>query len=333
VRPSPSRLLRRRDVELIPLQSEAATNPKLAGGKAASLARMLRAGLAVPSGYVIPAWEFDRMLDRLDLREVVSRLGTTDTRERSAILEKLRRATEDVKLGSADAEAIASAAAQVGPVVAVRSSGVAEDGDESSFAGAYTTQLGRAGRQEVLDAVVKCWASAFSESVATYRSAHVLANVSWTMAVLIQKMVVAEKAGVMFTRDPFGDGSSMLIEAVSGGCERIVAGAPAELSLWIDRVTGAVVNSISSAPPAQFGTRSGALLSRVPPRRPSLLGRGEREMLVDAARLIELELGAAQDIEWALVRSQLVILQARPLTAKVDWAGGPPKLPAFATGQ
>ena len=149
------------------------------GGKGASLARLLAAGFPVPDGFVV----------------VVDAIRADPT----VVAEEIAAAYRDLGAGP----------------VAVRSSGVAEDAAEASYAGQHDTFLNVVGVQEVVAAVERCWRSLDSERATAYRARHGRADAG--LAVVVQRMVDADAAGVLFTADPVtGDESVVTINAAAG---------------------------------------------------------------------------------------------------------------------
>ncbi|MEU3601128.1 PEP/pyruvate-binding domain-containing protein [Streptomyces sp. NPDC006798] len=231
------------------------------GTKAAHLARLLRAGFAVPAGFVItdprdPGWE----------------------RELAAALRALGP----------------------GPY-AVRSSALGEDGAAASYAGQLHTTLDATGPAEVADAVRRCSESADGDRAAAYAAR--TGGPAPEPRVLVQLMVAAETAGVIFTRHPVTGADETVIEAVAGPGEGLVSGAVTP-ERWI---VGA-------------GARTG-------PDADGVLTAGEVAELAGTARRIEDLFGCPQDVEWAVADGRTWILQARPVTT-VPGTVPPPAVPA-----
>jgi pyruvate,water dikinase len=202
------------------------------------------------------------------------------------------------------AAAIRAAARRLGGgPLAVRSSGVGEDLPDASYAGQYLSVLGVPTGQ-LAAAVRRCWASALTGHVAAYRRARG-AGPEVAMAVLAQPMVAAEAAGVAFSADPVtGDRDTAVVNAVRGLGDRLVAGR-ASPDEWVVRGTAATCRAApEGAIDAQVAADAAAL-----------------------ARRVEARLGAPQDIEWALAGGELVLLQARPITALPDQAPEPVPVP------
>jgi pyruvate,water dikinase len=200
--------------------------------------------------------------------------------------------------------AVAAAAERLGSgPLAVRSSGVDEDLAGASYAGQYETVLG-VPAAELPAAVRRCWASAFTRHVAAYRRSNGAAG-SVAMAVLVQPMVAADAAGVAFTADPVnGDRETTVVNAVRGLGDRLAAG---------------------SASPDEWVVRAGAATCRAAPE--GVIGAEAAADVAALARRVEAHLGTPQDIEWALAGGELVLLQARPITALPGQAPEPVEVP------
>ena len=180
---------------------------------------------------------------------------------------------------------------------AVRSSSVAEDLADASFAGQYETVLNVTTPEGVVDAVARVRASASTAHAADYQRAQA-GDARASMAVLVQQQVGARAAGVAFSANPVTGADEVIIEAVPGLGDRLASG-DADAERWID-VGG------SARPVVATGTIDQTLAQRI----------------AVLARRVALERGSAQDIEWAYDGTDLYLLQARAIT-------GLPKAPAF----
>lgn len=238
---------------ILHLDDPRAADPEVAGQKAATLARLRADGFAVPDGFVVAA----RACGDLDQRGVASALHDA-------------------------LESMGGAAA-----VAVRSSAVAEDLDDASYAGIYESVLGVRGADAVVEAVRRCVASAGAERAAVYAM-----GPASPMAVLVQRMVDAEAAGVAFSADPVtGEREIAVVSAVRGLGERLVDG---------------------SAVPDEWAVRGDDVDERSLTEG-SLDAEQVRRVAVLARRL-EDHRGRPQDVEWAWDGEQLWLLQSRPIT-------------------
>ena len=202
----------------------------LVGGKGANLGEMTRAGIPVPSGFVVTSDVYFDFLDSAGLRDKIkASVSTVDVNKGS----DLQRASNEVKkmileaaMPADTATAIARAYRQMkGLPVAVRSSATAEDLAEASFAGQQSTYLNIQGENNVIRAVQECWASLFEARAIFYRAESGFDHLQVGIAVVVQYMVQSERSGVMFTVDPKRNSPDIVIDAIYGLGEAIVSGA------------------------------------------------------------------------------------------------------------
>ena len=254
----------------------------LSGGKGASLATMTQNGLPVPPGFVVTSAAFAEVVDGGKL------LGCLKAQDLDGARAVVAQARPPQELVRAAYERLAE-----GVSVAVRSSACAEDGGDASYAGQQETYLFMETFEEVLDKIVQCWLSFFSERALFYRE-HKGSLDDIQMAVVVQQMVDADKAGVMFTVDPVHHRTDrIVVEAARGIGEHVVSGEVTPDYYTLDRK----------------GTVKKA---RVVDER--VLSDSELADLVQMGlRLVELN-GCPQDIEWAYDTTGLHMLQSRPVT-------------------
>jgi pyruvate,water dikinase len=277
----------------------------MAGGKGASLARMSELGLPVPPGFVVPA---GCLVETLGERVDELRAALPDAAQAQAVVAAVEPPA-----------AIAEAYAALGddPPVAVRSSACAEDSETASYAGQQETYLYVRGAEAVLERVRDCWASFFSERAIFYRERKGSLD-DLGMAVVVQRMVRAEVAGVLFTCDPVHRRRDrMVVEAVLGLGEAAVSGAvtPDHYVLKRDGTVKRV--KVTRQPFAVVPAERGGVEERELGDEGGEQKLGE-EQLRELARIgddLEQRLGGPQDIEWALEGGELYVLQARPVTA------------------
>jgi len=264
-------------------------DPAAVGGKAINLSRLINAGFPVPSGFAVTTSAF---------RAAEQDHTEMPTEVRDAILAAYR------DLGS--------------PIVAVRSSATAEDLADASMAGQYETYLDVEDEQEVVEAVIKCWASLDSDRVRAYLEEH---DIDWTqvaMGVVVQRQVAADVAGVLFTANPKpGALGQMLIESSWGLGEAVVSGLVQPDTLVLDRATGAAM-SIETADknvwiPAGSGSRES---QPVPDDLRQELSLNSRQVLAIWRLGLQVmgHFGSAQDIEWAIEGDEVFLLQSRAIT-------------------
>ena len=273
-----------------------------AGGKGASLARMTGLGLPVPRGVRGPGRAARRGRDAEALRAALP-----DHDKAQAIV-----------AGAEVPEAIAEAYAALGddPPVAVRSSACAEDSDTASYAGQQETYLYVRGAEAVSDRVRDCWASFFSERAIFYREKKGSLD-DLGMAVVVQRMVRSEVAGVLFTCDPVrGRSDRMVVEAVLGLGEAAVSGQVTPDHYILKRDGTIRKAQVSQQPIAIVPVEDGGTEERELGDEGGEQKLGE-EHLRELARIgddLEQRLGGPQDIEWALEGGEIYVLQARPVT-------------------
>ncbi|MDV8147423.1 PEP/pyruvate-binding domain-containing protein [Arthrobacter sp. B10-11] len=268
----------------------------LVGGKALNLGRLVAADFPVPQGFCLTTTGY-RMAAPAELEAIAARLdGLTDD-DRDGLARRGREVMAAAPV-PADVEAAvrnAYAAMGSGPV-AVRSSATAEDLPFASFAGQQDSFMDVVGADAVVEAVRRCWASLWTDRAVAYRTANGISHREVGLAVVVQRMVDAVTAGVLFTADPVaGTRNRTVIDASSGPGQAVVSGA---------------VN------PDQFvvDTASGRILLRPQGRAPSLTEAQLRELtsLGDAAQRL---FGAPQDVEWVIDGGgKAWLTQSRPIT-------------------
>jgi pyruvate,water dikinase len=280
---------------------------------------MARAGLPVPEGFVVAAAALAAALDSAGRRSEAAALlesGGPEAEIACAIREIVLGLEPPGRLD----EEISAALIRFSPgtPVAVRSSACAEDSEAASFAGQQETYLNVQGAGEVMERVRECWASFFSERALFYR-ARKGSLTDLGMAVVVQRQLQPEKAGVMFTVDPVRQRrDQMIVEAVWGLGEALVSGqvTPDHYVVARDgRVKQArvAVQPLAILPVAGGGTHEQPLDPEQGARR--VLDDAElRELALLGNRLQE-HFGAPQDVEWAFQKGRLYLLQSRPVTA------------------
>lgn len=283
-----------------------------AGGKGSSLARMAGLGLPVPPGFVIPAGALADALPAggAELRRLAE---AQDAEAAQALI-------RTVELAAGLRSAVLDAYAALGPddvPVAVRSSACAEDSEVASFAGQQETFLHVRGGDQVRARIRDCWASFFSERALFYRSQKgSLADLG--MAVVVQRMVQADIAGVLFTCDPVrGRRDRMVVEAVIGLGEAAVSGAVTPDHYILKRDGSVRKAQVHEQPYAIVANEAGGVAERqLSPDEGGARKAGD-DLLAKLARLghdLEQRVGVPQDIEWAVQDGELYVLQARPVT-------------------
>jgi pyruvate, water dikinase len=286
-----------------------------AGGKGASLARMTSLGLPVPPGFVIPSGALAEALP--DGGEELRALARARDADGAQTL------IRTVELDPALREAALGAYAALGDgredvPVAVRSSACAEDSEAASFAGQQETYLHVRGPDDLRARIRDCWASFFSERALFYREQKGSLD-DLGMAVVVQRMVEADVAGVLFTCDPVRKRHDrMVIEAVLGLGEAVVSGqvTPDHYVLKRDGTVKRV--RVHAQPYAIVSDPEGGIVERELSPEVGGAQKVDADVLAELARIgddLERRLGMPQDIEWAVQSGEIFVLQARPVTA------------------
>jgi pyruvate,water dikinase len=297
------------------------------GGKGGSLGELTRAGIAVPPGFVVRTEAFEQFIVALDadqpLRAPIEALDADDLGKAQAVTALIRERIELAPLPTAVDAAIRAAwrsLADAGQPVAVRSSATTEDAEDASFAGLQDTYLWVLGEDDVVAKTRSCWASLYSVESVCYRRKHGLPEAGVAMGVVIQRMVDARCAGVMFTRSPTtGDRSVVTVEGAWGLGSAVVSGEVTPDRWVIAKLTGEIpVRDISDKHIRQVPAPGGGIRDEATPddlRHAPCLSDAELQRLKDIARQAERHYGRPQDIEWAIEQGgEILLLQSRPET-------------------
>ncbi len=313
------------DPLILPLASPDATLERV-GGKGASLARMAAAGLPVPAGFHITTQAYRRFVDESYLAEVILAAAAQADPGDPASLE---RASARIRALFDQGGVPADIAAEIlrhyaelglgGPPVAVRSSATAEDLPELSFAGQQETYLNVRGGEALLAAVKRCWASLWTARAIGYRARQGIAPDEVALAVVVQALVPAEAAGVLFTANPLtGAPGEIVINAAWGLGEAVVGGLVTPDTLVVDKETGTVLSQ-TVADKAVMTVRlpEGTREEPVPDdrRHAAVLSSDEAVELAQLGATIEALYERPMDVEWTLEGGRFGIVQARPITA------------------
>ena len=308
------------------------------GGKGMSLAKLSRAGLPVPGGFHVTTEAYRCFVVENGLQSrILEALGGVDA-VRPASLEAASRRIADLfaaaQMPAEIAAAITAAYTNLkNAPVAVRSSATAEDLPEASFAGQQETYLNIRGADAVLEAVKHCWASLWTGRAIGYRLTNHIDQESVTLAVVVQELVLAEAAGIMFTANPLnGRRNEIVINAAWGLGEAVVSGAVTPDTITTDRLTGRRLRSMVAAKQVMSVRTDAGTCEQPVPRslqKKAVLSRPQAEELARLGGKIEDLNGVPMDIEWAFAGGRFVLLQARPITSlpepPLDWTSPHPK--------
>ncbi len=308
----------------IPFSKLNKTNIPSAGGKGANLGEMAAAGLPVPDGFVLTTEAYDAFAQAHGLQQQIVELAHAvapdDPQSGEAAAAKIRalfmRGEMAAELAAEITTAYQTLAANA---VAVRSSATAEDLPTASFAGQQDTYLNVQGEAALLEAVKKCWASLWTARAISYRMRQGIDPASVSLAVVVQTLVDADVAGVLFTANPTsGERDQILINATWGLGEAIVGGLVTPDSIVVDRASWQITSRETATKTVMtVRTESGTAEQAVPQAQ-------QNQAVLDDATAVELARIGAQiaahydmpmDIEWAIEQGEIFILQARPITA------------------
>src|SRR5829696_195274 len=293
-----------------------------AGGKAANLGELKRAGLRVPPGFVMLTEAYRAYIADHQLHEQITALAAASDDpagydEAAAQIKTLFEDEVSDTLRTEIAEAYAALGEDV--PVAVRSSATAEDLPEASFAGQQDTFLNVSGLDDLLVAVGDCWASLWTARAMAYRARQGIDPATVSLAVIVQQMVDAESAGVMFTANPSnGRRDETVISAAWGLGESVVSGAVNTDNIVVRTSDGTIVsNEIADKAVMSVYAQQRTQERPVPAdqRKRPVLSEAEVAELAAYGTRIENHYGTPQDIEWARAAGNFWILQARPITA------------------
>ena len=293
-----------------------------AGGKAANLGELTRAGLPVPPGFVVLTEAYRAYIAEHQMHEQITALAAASDDpagydEAAAQIKALFEDEVSDTLRTEIAEAYAALGEDV--PVAVRSSATAEDLQEASFAGQQDTFLNVRGLDDLLVAVGDCWASLWTARAMAYRARQGIDPATVSLAVVVQQMVDAESAGVMFTANPSnGRRDETVISAAWGLGESVVSGAVNTDNIVVRTSDGTIVsNEIADKAVMSVYAEQRTQERPVPAdqRKRPVLSEAEVAELAAYGTRIENHYGTPQDIEWARADGNFWILQARPITA------------------
>lgn len=301
----------------------------VAGGKGANLGELTQSGIPVPPGFVITAKSYQKFMDETGITDKIMDLlksvNVNNSRELDEVADKVKSIITSTEipqeLNTSIIEAYNALSGKIGVEeadVAVRSSATAEDLPEASFAGQQDTYLHIKGIDFVLKYVRKCWASLFEARAIFYREENNFEHSKVYIAVVIQKMVNSDKAGVMFTVNPSTGEDVALIEGSWGLGEAVVSGVVTPDTYYVDKKSNEILSVTVADKKTRFikDKEGDTIQDDVPDylRKKRALSDKELIELNEIGKRIQNHYGSPQDIEWAFSDNQLFMLQSRPIT-------------------
>ncbi|MCC9078936.1 phosphoenolpyruvate synthase [Litorilinea aerophila] len=296
------------------------------GGKGANLGEMTAAGFPVPEGFCLTTAAFRRFIEASgqgeDIYALLERVDSGDMEGVRRIGEQIRTTLVAVPIPEEIVQAVQNAWQRIGSkhAYAVRSSATAEDLPDASFAGQQDTYLNVRGLDALLDAIRRCWVSLFNDRAILYRSRNRFSHRDVALSVVVQRMVLSELAGTLFTADPVtGHRHTLVIDASFGLGEALVSGLVSPDSYRVDKRTRAILEreiaekTVAIWPDPGGGTRQEVLPPEM--RTRAALNDAQILALADLGCRVESHYGQPQDLEWAIAEDRIYLLQTRPITS------------------
>ena len=301
-------------------------NLDLVGGKGMSLANLTAAAFPVPDGFHLTCRAYDEYISAYQLHDQIQALAQPQLVDNkvsfASAAHSIQVLLQENDIPSGIAEEIRSAYGLLdgdNPAVAIRSSANAEDLPDLSFAGQQDTYLNVQGLPNVIDAIRSCWASLWTERALNYRYEMDIDNGKVAMAVVVQQMVNAEVAGVLFTANVMtGDRTELLVNASYGLGEAVVSGQVTPDSFIVDRHDFHVRLTTTGSKEAMVVPETDGITTKpVLPEAQQVVSLSSNQLDELAKLAMDVEqhyAGVHQDIEWAFADGKLWLLQSRPIT-------------------
>jgi pyruvate,water dikinase len=316
---------------VVPLSRLRLSDADRAGGKGANLGEMIGAGFPVPDGFVVLAGAFRAAVEAADVTGELTRLNDDALAAArhdaaggsgSRMPLECRRLQDTVRRAGLPGEltrAVEAAYRRLGANtrVAVRSSAVGEDSAETSYAGMNATFTNVRGDPALVASIIECWASVFTPRAVTYRAEHGMVELP-DIAVVVQVMVPAEKAGVAFTADPVsGRRDRVVVEAAWGQGEVVVSGRVEPDTYVLDADGPRLIDSHRGTQAAKIVAAPGGgdrAIPIAPNQSGTVLSPEDAEAVAALALRVQAHYGVPQDLEWVFSGSELFVVQTRPIT-------------------
>lgn len=299
------------------------------GGKGASLGEMVQNNFPVPNGFVVTSEAYFKFVEETGIKNtIITKIDAIDV-ENTAELEAVTKDIRELIIKTSPPDYLRSeilssydklnleANNGANTYVAVRSSATAEDLPEASFAGQQETYLNILGKESLMDAVRRCWASLFTARAVYYRKKQGFVTEKVGLCAVVQKMVDSEVSGIMFTADPTGDEKKIIIEAGFGLGETIVSGSVTPDNYEVDKESLELINKKINHQDFMLIKEAGKNTEIKLGETKSKLQKLSDEKIKELAKIgkkIEEHYKKPMDIEWAMEKNELFIVQARPIT-------------------
>src|SRR5688572_2708630 len=307
---------------ILPFDSADATL-EAAGGKGMNLARLTRAGFAVPRGFIISTDAYREFVSvNRWLPAILSGVADLSADDASA----LERASAQIRAAFAagkipeelEADLRATYAELQDKPIAVRSSATAEDLPDLSFAGQQDTYLNVIGIGQLLEAVIHCWSSLWTARAIGYRTRNGIDHKEAALAVIVQEMVQSDASGVLFTANPLtGLRSETVIDATLGLGEALVSGQVEPDHYVVDTLNRRILTKTLGEKKISTRGKAGGGVETIEESAEAGQALSDENILqvAEIGQQIQKEYGFPQDIEWALAENKIYVLQSRPITS------------------
>ena len=285
---------------------------KYSGGKATNMARLGKCGVPTPPWFCVSGVAFAKFLEQFK--------GTDLWSLTHAKIEELFSAAEIDSELVREIETHLQTIQSPGASFAVRSSGVGEDSADHSFAGQFSSYLNQMNLEQILKSLKLCWASAYTERARSYRTERGISTTHFSMGVIIQRMIIADVAGVGFSRDPIHPmkREQMIISSVFGIGEGLVSGELDADHYYVERGTFKIEPHLVKKDHYFAKDEKGGIVKRDVPlekREASSLSDEQLGTIARAMILLEEKLSLPQDIEWVFEKGEFFCVQTRPITS------------------
>ncbi len=305
------------------LEAISSADLPLAGGKGASLGAMLGAGLPVPEGFAVLTQAYRDFVAHNKFDEPVRHLVEDVPADDPDALARAAQALKDQFLAGAIpphvSNAIAAAYDKIGAgLVVVRSSATAEDLPGASFAGQHDSFLNIEGPEAVAEAVRGCWASLWNPRAVSYRKRVGLDTINIGIAVVVQRMIDAERSGVLFTANPLDHRRDRMLLSASWGLGEAVVGGDVSPDNWVLDASGKVLSHHLSDKEIITVREGKGTVNRPMPedkRRAVSLSEAEVTELARLSAKAQAYFDSPQDLEWAIEGGRIYLVQSRPITS------------------
>jgi len=302
----------------------------LVGGKGANLGEMIQANFPVPEGFAISTAAYFDFIKEYRIDQIIKEELTALNYEDNKLLEKasgiIKETILDAELSPSLAKKIISFYQKLGkPYVAVRSSASAEDLPTASFAGQQATFLNVQGEKNLLEAIKKCWASLFEPRAIYYRFVQKFDHLKVGLSAIVQKMIDSDISGVIFTIDPVTNNKDLIdVEAVYGLGEAIVSGAVTPDRYLVKKGTHIIVEKQINRQNWMLKKSDGLSTRKNVIYKKQKQQKLSNNLIVLLARLgekVEKHYQFPQDIEWAVEKEKIYLVQTRPVTTLAGETG------------